>query len=206
MDTPESPAQTGLLKSRQSRRIPIRRVAALGCRCYHIWRAFVNGLCNSRAAQKAEQKAPVDALFLARQVERLEGRVDTLLSLLAKERSYKGEEKEEEKNKPPTRVERLTNLSKLITTGLGAVAGTAFLFYAMGFVIVSLYLQSFGVRGFELTKPAYLTAGIAFAIANILPLVPPTVLIIVPLPKGGFSSVRSLNIYVSAREHDRLVL
>jgi len=38
------------------------------------------------------------------------------------------------------------------------------LFYACGFVIVNAYLSSFGIREFDLAKPAYLSSGVVFIV------------------------------------------
>jgi hypothetical protein len=78
------------------------------------------------------------------------------------------EERREAPEKPkwwaPDFSHRLEAGGKAAAGVLGAVGASTFLFYLLGFVIVNLYLLSAGARDIELSKPAYLPAGIAFAV------------------------------------------
>lgn len=68
-------------------------------------------------------------------------------------------------NKSSTQLS-ISEISKTITTVSGSVAGLAFVFYSLGFIIVNSFLLTYGIREFVILKPIYLSAGVTFFLAN----------------------------------------
>jgi hypothetical protein len=57
---------------------------------------------------------------------------------------------------------RLTHIGEQVGPILTAIAGTAAIFYVLGFMIVNLFLSGYGIREFSLANARYLSAGIVF--------------------------------------------
>lgn len=69
-------------------------------------------------------------------------------------------------------LENSDTVVKFVGSALATVAGTVSLFYVFGFIIVNLYLSSYGVREFALARTTYITSGTVFLIFHFLIFVP----------------------------------
>ena len=101
-----------------------------------------------------------------RRLTRLEDQVDVILNRLP------GEKKERS-----SAVKQAQDIAALVGAVLAAVAGSAFIFYAFGYMIVNTYLASYGVRVSELTNPAYIPAGLSFVLIGLL--LPASVIVVI---------------------------
>ena len=61
------------------------------------------------------------------------------------------------------------NFIKSVSNILSGVIGLAALFYLPGFIILNLYLSSYGVRDFTLARVTYLLVGSTFVVFHIIP-------------------------------------
>lgn len=105
-------------------------------------------------------KVPDNAL--EKKVEKLESQLEIVSSLLIQS----GKKDKSNDNDAPDVFENIEKVIKTITSISTSLVGLSFVFYAIGFVIVNLYLLSLGARKFDLLNPAYFSAGITFVGIN----------------------------------------
>lgn len=63
---------------------------------------------------------------------------------------------------------RLEDIVKVVGAILAPIAGTISILYLLGFIIVNVYLASFGIRAFSLARATYISAGILFVITHFI--------------------------------------
>lgn len=97
-----------------------------------------------------------------KKIEKLESQLEIVSTLLIQS----GKQEKSKDDDTPNIFENIEKITKTISSVSASLVGLSFVFYAIGFVIVNLYLMSLGTRKFDLLNPAYFSAGIMFVAVN----------------------------------------
>jgi hypothetical protein len=119
-----------------------------------------------------------------RRLARIEDQIDAILGQLSAQKKEK-----------PTAIRWVNDVASLFATIFAAIAGTSFVLYALGFIIVNVRLGQFGVQEFQTANLSYLPAGLAFLFIGVFV---PAWLIGMGLSTMGSAPDRSLHFVLRA--------
>ncbi|MCA9735469.1 hypothetical protein KC799_25250 [candidate division KSB1 bacterium] len=102
----------------------------------------------------------------------IENRLDNLVGITAQDKNEPREYSRISKG-------RLKQFTSFISATAASLASITFIVYLLGFIIVNDYLRTFGSREFDLTKPAYLSAGITFTFVILMSVLLPIAFILI---------------------------
>lgn len=93
-------------------------------------------------------------------LDKIEGYLGTIAKLVSNN--------QESEKKPKGFFDLSEPFLKFITTILAAIAGISGLIYAFGFLVINIYLGSFGSREYSLSSMTYLSAGLLFLLFHLI--------------------------------------